>query len=478
MRVAASKETTLQCFELAFVFLTQTFPNLTISESASSKSKEETSQFSDKLKYLEHKLEDQERKMTDIFQQFEDQIKDCDKNQKDYHDKLNAGLNRITTRQENHEATLAKKLEEYDGHLGDIQKKIKKQVKTTEMLNKTVISNAEKVLGLQKLRKLFSNMLKTATTTSPTSTAVSAAATSSVIVSATLQANDSTATTLSSSQTSACAVASRRGPPKSLRQRKMFSAKVSEDIKEPSITDVKLLPGGLVLLADYENHSVKLFNSQGQHLHIHRIDGCPSHIAVMDITSLSGWDVAVSVPEKQRIDFLKVNYNSLSLKNSIYTPSKCSALTAVDTKILAVCSDDNGINLIDKIGTVLRHLSFMKPKYMDIMPSEERLVISVHYSTFSEISLNGGIYRRHRIEEISYMEGISCHQDGSFIAIDSSTDSSAHLLNACGSWVKKLWYSSYGDLNGDRLKSVSVMNEECIICSEKGSVFVFDINYD
>ncbi|GFR65643.1 hypothetical protein ElyMa_000207500 [Elysia marginata] len=73
-----------------------------------------------------------------------------------------------------------------------------------------------------------------------------------------------TATTSSpSSLASASATAtSLGGPIQSLSLRLSFSVEAVCDAYNPYIADLKLLPGGLVLLADSWNSCVKLFNTQ------------------------------------------------------------------------------------------------------------------------------------------------------------------------------------------------------------------------
>ncbi|GFN84781.1 hypothetical protein PoB_001128700 [Plakobranchus ocellatus] len=51
-------------------------------------------------------------------------------------------------------------------------------------------------------------------------------------------------------------------PPKDVRQRADFTVKVTADKHRPGIRDVQLLPGGRLLLVDWNNKCVKLFDTQ------------------------------------------------------------------------------------------------------------------------------------------------------------------------------------------------------------------------
>ncbi|GFR98751.1 hypothetical protein ElyMa_001026800, partial [Elysia marginata] len=105
-------------------------------------------------------------------------------------------------------------------------------------LSETTELNSQKILGLRKLWKL-----------KPRTSQVTTATTSSA-----------------SSLASASATATSPGPIQSLSQRSSFSVKADSDVDDPFIFDVKLLPGGLVLVADWSNECVKLFNSQNKEI--------------------------------------------------------------------------------------------------------------------------------------------------------------------------------------------------------------------
>ncbi|GFR88920.1 hypothetical protein ElyMa_002529700 [Elysia marginata] len=71
-----------------------------------------------------------------------------------------------------------------------------------------------------------------------------------------------TTTTSVSSLASASSTSTSPGPIQSLSQRLSFSVEAGSGDHDPYIYDLKLLPGGLVLVADGNNECVKLFNSQ------------------------------------------------------------------------------------------------------------------------------------------------------------------------------------------------------------------------
>ncbi|GFN89311.1 hypothetical protein PoB_001581700, partial [Plakobranchus ocellatus] len=96
------------------------------------------------------------------------------------------------------------------------------------------------------------------------------------------------------------------------RQRNSFSAKIT-DQRTPEVLDVQLLPGGRLVLADYNNECVKLFNTQGQHLHTLECRSGPLCLAVLD-SSATSQTLAVTMPHCPGIDILEVGVNNMQVK--------------------------------------------------------------------------------------------------------------------------------------------------------------------
>ncbi|GFO49510.1 hypothetical protein PoB_007601500 [Plakobranchus ocellatus] len=145
-------------------------------------------------------------------------------------------------------------------------------------------------------------------------------------------------------------------PLKGVRQRADFTIKVTADKLSPGIEDVQLLPGGRLLLADWNNMCVKLFNTQGQHLHTLECRSPPSHLAVLDSSSIRH-TMAVTLPLCSGIDILEVNGDKVKVKRTLQTSRDYWAVAAVNNLTLAVGYDiDPGIDLIDLGGHVLSQI--------------------------------------------------------------------------------------------------------------------------
>ena len=66
--------------------------------------------------------------------------------------------------------------------------------------------------------------------------------------------------------------------------------------------------------------------------------------------------------------------------------------------------------------------------------------------------------------------------DGSFIIADGDKRT-LNLISPDGAWVKNLWTHPGGEDKDVPLFAVSLMNQRCVVCTDRGSVFVMDVSY-
>ncbi|GFO29038.1 LOW QUALITY PROTEIN: hypothetical protein PoB_005554300, partial [Plakobranchus ocellatus] len=142
-------------------------------------------------------------------------------------------------------------------------------VRASTALSTTVIAGATTArkspstavtAGATAARSLSATITAGATTARPSSTAITAGTTTARPLSTTLTAGATAAGPLSTTVTAATATISR--PLIDYRHKNQFTVKVASETNPPCIYDAKLLPGGLIVLADWDKNSVKLFNIQ------------------------------------------------------------------------------------------------------------------------------------------------------------------------------------------------------------------------
>ncbi|KAK3782450.1 hypothetical protein RRG08_025473 [Elysia crispata] len=327
---------------------------------------------------------------------------------------------------------LSKQLSDLDTKENLLEKKVKKGLMK---LTKAKKLYSEEILGLRKLQAMMKDRIKTSQATA------------------------------------------HQRPPQKLSLKTIFSAKVPQDRHDLHIADVKLLPGGLVLLADFGNLCVKLFNQLGQHLHIEVLDAAPLRLALMNPTSTCMWDVALTLSRKPHIAILRITSNSLSLKTSIKTAKPCCAIAAVDAQTLAVgYFGIDGIDLIDLSGRILQQISsYFQPTYM-VATSDKCLVMALVSNEIAKKNLENETLYFQKVDHLQNIYGITDHHNESCLMVDLYS-CKVHLISSDGAWIKELWDHPDDKDPEDELRTVAVLNEECLCSTRKGSVFVFDLIY-
>ncbi|GFO22588.1 hypothetical protein PoB_004909300 [Plakobranchus ocellatus] len=100
-------------------------------------------------------------------------------------------------------------------------------------------------------------------------------------------------------------------------RRTNFTAKEAKDWSTPDIKDVQLLSGGWILLTDSRHSCVKLFDTQGRHIHSLQCRDRPYRLAVLDSSGASKCiTVVVTLPACSAIDILEVARDDIKVKVS------------------------------------------------------------------------------------------------------------------------------------------------------------------
>ncbi|GFR66158.1 hypothetical protein ElyMa_001963000 [Elysia marginata] len=142
-----------------------------------------------------------------------------------------------------------------------------------------------------------------------------------------------------------------------------FSAKVTVDKSSPDIKDVKLLPKGLIVMADSANRCVKLFTTRGRHIASHQFEKSPTNLAVLDADAEHTWDVAVSSLGIAQVSLLQVTPTGIKHMSDVGIKGACKAITAMDKNTLVVGYHHlKGIDKINIAGKLELQLNLtMKP---------------------------------------------------------------------------------------------------------------------
>ncbi|KAK3745875.1 hypothetical protein RRG08_015602 [Elysia crispata] len=263
--------------------------------------------------------------------------------------------------------------------------------------------------------------------------------------------------------------------PYAMVKREQFSVQISENETEPDVTDVKLLPGGFIVIADKSNYCIKLFDTQGQSLCSKKFKNPPLSLAVFDAKATLNWEVGVSFQRSKFIFILEVKPpNEITILHEIKTKGACQNLAAFDCNHLA-CGYQNipGIDSINRKDNALSKLSSnVKPSSL-AATADGCKIMCTSVSEVVILSSDGGEPIRTEVSDIKKPCGITVVGDQLIIADKKSLHLARTTEDGKVAYIRNLW-SLPGD--GDSIVSVSANQEICVCSTKKGVIYVLDKN--
>ncbi|GFO45111.1 Bdr-repeat family protein [Plakobranchus ocellatus] len=492
-----TRENAAEIFERAIDVLSPDFPDPTSIDGQTHKEEggdgNELSTLKDSIAQMERQLQEAQNERSTL----ESKLESVRQEAQNERSTLESKLESVRHKAQNERSTLESKIESVrqeaqsnssmkknvrrlDSRLESLATETKDSIKELTEVSK---ENSANIQGLRKLQMLMNQ--KNQTTAAATAAAVTPPPTGA------------TASALSR-------------PLKGVRQRADFTVKVTADRLRPQIWDVQLLPGGRLVLADYNFTSVKLFDTQlevlltnrqcsvrnrcpipewfsverevsqacpispllftvtGQHLHTLVCRSAPWRLAELDSHT-----VAVTLPNCPGINLLEVGVNSMKVKRTLRTSQKYFAVAAVNNHTLAVeCGST--IDLIDLGGQVLRQIcSSVGPRYMNIT-EDGYLMCSTSKNSIARVEVGTGtIVFNKSVPQIKDPFGVTITLDGSILVTDRFNNT-LDLVSSQGVWIKQLWSVPSDGGRGDQLWSVSTDGSVCVCVTLCGRVHILD----
>uniref|UniRef100_A0A2C9LU27 RING-type domain-containing protein n=1 Tax=Biomphalaria glabrata TaxID=6526 RepID=A0A2C9LU27_BIOGL len=134
-----------------------------------------------------------------------------------------------------------------------------------------------------------------------------------------------------------------------------FHGGARDDVTDPLLTDIVLLPNGDVIVADRDNKCVKKFNQSGKLLTRVLIDAVPSRVTIV-----SNGRAAVSVMNKRAIYFLSL-FGTIRVLSSVPVKKLYSFLTSDGNGCLAAATNQcDSIDLLTEKGEIIRTIYSQK----------------------------------------------------------------------------------------------------------------------
>ncbi|KAK3756661.1 hypothetical protein RRG08_051524 [Elysia crispata] len=264
--------------------------------------------------------------------------------------------------------------------------------------------------------------------------------------------------------------------PNALMERRHFSVSIEGDTATPDVTDVKLLPEGLIVIADTSNCCVKLFNTQGRYIFSLKFDHPPVSLVVFDTEAKKKWEVGVSVQGTHSISILEVTSSVIRKLYTIETKRKCACqtLAAIERNSLAVGYQNvKGIDSINMAGNITLTLSpNIKPSSLAATVDGCKIMCTSG-SEVVRLSSDGRELFKSEVSPIKKPSGITILRDKLIIADKKNLHLAKTTDDDRVTYIHKLW-SLPDDMNSDSIESVSTDPEICVCSTKSGIVFVLD----
>ena len=155
-----------------------------------------------------------------------------------------------------------------------------------------------------------------------------------------------------------------------------IKVKSATDRRGCFITDLAVLPGDLLLLADSMNQSVKLADpASGQLLDQLQLPGDPWGLCL-----LPGDRAAVTIPGKSTIQTISITMKKLSLQGVINIKGQCYGIDYVNDYFVVGFQNPANLALLNKKGKIyksINHTLFKTPNYICVTTENTSKVINV-----------------------------------------------------------------------------------------------------
>ncbi|XP_041372042.1 E3 ubiquitin/ISG15 ligase TRIM25-like [Gigantopelta aegis] len=210
-----------------------------------------------------------------------------------------------------------------------------------------------------------------------------------------------------------------------------LSTKVKSDKSKPSLRDIAVAPGDVIVVTDFSNSCLKSFCTQhGQTEHHSKlvVDGRPHAVSV-----LTGSTMVATIPKRKLLILVSVTPN-LILQSSVHVQKQYWGVSGVSPDVLAVSTcpgpQPGTIELIDLKGTVLKLVTngcglFSNPLYLLTLLNKDLVISDCTVPTVVCLRQNGSIIfksgkQTNPNDRLGFKQpmGMACDRFGSVVIVD------------------------------------------------------------
>ena len=224
-----------------------------------------------------------------------------------------------------------------------------------------------------------------------------------------------------------------------------FNGKCNDDAQDSNcwFTGAQFLHDGRILLVDRNNRKLKMFSKD-----FNVISELVFSSKPWDVTVISNREVAITLPEECRIQFVSVSLTVMSFVRAICTEDPCFGIHYANGKIMTVAYDGDPPNLkvLSPEGEELTYVSvdadgftlFSKPIYVTSTPDgSEIFVTDERLGSVINLTENGELNFTYSAIDLGHAAGILLDNDAN-IYVCGNTSNTVQVLNSKGDRVKIL----------------------------------------
>jgi uncharacterized coiled-coil protein SlyX len=194
------------------------------------------------------------------------------------------------------------------------------------------------------------------------------------------------------------------------------------------ITGITLLTPDLLIITDRNNKAVKMVDTSSQSVSDQlQLDNGP-----WDITTVTSTELAVTLPDKQTIQFISISSNKLIMKHTVKVGGNCYGISCYQGKLVVPFYNPAKLQILDMNGTILTTIDgrniFECPWYITCNRSSI-YVSDCNMKTVTRLNWQGGVIGSY--SGISKPRRMSLSDDGTVFVCDYARNVIEEISGDC-----------------------------------------------
>ena len=256
------------------------------------------------------------------------------------------------------------------------------------------------------------------------------------------------------------------------------NVRLADDKCAPYITGCGFMPNRNLIMCDYDNKKIKLFDGSCLKLSYY-----PNDVSVIDAAT-----VIVTLPYVRQLQFVQV-FPQLKLNRLIQLYKKCWGVSVSGQEIYVSChnsyrANDGEVRVLDKQGHLKRRLGirrirsnlFRFPSYITVNTTGDKILVSdVDRSIVICMKVDGSKVYQYKDADLKWPRDLYC-DDGDNVIVCDYVSNNIHVITSDGKKYGIL-LSSQGRLNGPSCVAYRNSDDTLVVgCYRNDYLFVYQLS--